>query len=44
MAVLALSLGVMGILARARRRLAVVRVESWLIVAGYVTLVSLLAR
>jgi cation:H+ antiporter len=44
MAVLALALGVLGILARAQRRIAVVRIESWLIVATYLTLVLLLAR
>ena len=42
-AVLALSLGVMGILARAQRRIAVVRVESLLIVASYVGALWLLA-
>jgi cation:H+ antiporter len=43
-AVLALALGVMGILARAQRRLAVVRIESLLIVAAYAGVVALLAR
>jgi cation:H+ antiporter len=42
-AVLVLSLGVMGILARAQRRLAMVRVESLLIIVAYVGLVTLLA-
>jgi cation:H+ antiporter len=41
-AVLALALGVMGILARAQRRIAVVRVESLLIVAAYLGVVALL--
>jgi cation:H+ antiporter len=44
MAVLTLALGVMGILARANRRIAVVRVESWLIVAVYLTVILLLVR
>jgi cation:H+ antiporter len=44
MAVLALSLGVMGILARARRRIAVVRVESWLIVTAYLAVIWLLVE
>jgi cation:H+ antiporter len=44
LAVLALALGVMGILARAGRRIAVARVESWLIVVAYLTAVLLLAR
>ncbi|RPI64637.1 MAG: sodium:calcium antiporter, partial [Lysobacterales bacterium] len=43
-AMLALALGVMGILARAQRRIAVVRVESWLIVTAYLTLIVLLLR
>lgn len=42
-AMLALGLGVMGILARAQRRIAVVRVESLLIVMAYASLVWLLA-
>jgi cation:H+ antiporter len=42
-AVLALALGVMGMLARADRRIAVARIESLLIVAAYVGLVALLA-
>jgi len=42
--VLALALGVMGILARAQRRIAVVRVESLLIVGAYIGLLWLLAR
>jgi cation:H+ antiporter len=41
-AVLVLALGVLGVLARANRRIADVRAESWLIVAAYVGLVSLL--
>jgi len=44
MAVLALSLGVMGILARARRRIAVVRGESWLIVTAYLAVIWLLVE
>lgn len=43
-AVLALALGVMGILARAQRRIAVVRVESLLIVVAYVGLMWLLVE
>ena len=43
-AVLALALGVMGILARAQRRIAVVRVESLLIVVAYASLVWLLVK
>jgi cation:H+ antiporter len=42
-AVLALALGVMGMLARAKRRISVVRVESLMIIAAYVSLVALLA-
>jgi cation:H+ antiporter len=41
-AVLALALGVMGMLARAKRRIAVARVESLLIVGTYLTLILLL--
>jgi cation:H+ antiporter len=43
-AVLVIALGVMGILARAQRRLTVVRVESVLIVAAYCGVIALLAR
>jgi hypothetical protein len=43
-AVLALALGVMGILARAQRRISVVRAESVLIVGAYAGLVFLLTR
>jgi cation:H+ antiporter len=43
-AVLTLALGVMGILARAQRRLGVVRVESLLIVAAYLTVLALLVE
>jgi cation:H+ antiporter len=43
-AVLALALGVMGMLARAQRRIAVARVESLLIVGAYLTLISLLVE
>lgn len=43
-AVLALALGTMGILARAQRRVAVVRIESLGIVAAYVTVVVLLIQ
>lgn len=41
-AVLTVALGVMGMLARAQRRIAVARVESLLIVGAYLTLISLL--
>ena len=43
-AVLALALGVMGMLARAKRRIAVARVESLLIVGTYLTLILLLVE
>lgn len=43
-AVLALALGTMGILARAQRRVTVVRIESLGIVAAYVTVVLLLIQ
>jgi cation:H+ antiporter len=43
-AVLALALGTLGILARAQRRVAVVRIESLGIVAAYVTVVFLLIQ
>lgn len=43
-AVLALALGVMGMLARAQRRIAVARIESLLIVGAYLTLIVLLVE
>jgi cation:H+ antiporter len=43
-AVLAVSLGVMGILARAQRRIAVARLESLLIVAAYCGVLWLLVE
>ncbi len=43
-AILAVALGVMGILARAKRRIAVVRIESLLIVVAYFGLVTLLVE
>jgi cation:H+ antiporter len=43
-AVLAIALGVMGILARAQRRISVVRVESLLVVVSYCAVIFLLAQ